>query len=140
EESVPEYSEHGRDHAPGFDPIAEQVALSACRMARRLGAKAIIAPTASGFSARNVARFRPGCAVVAPTNSLAAARRLALSFGVIPVLTEALLNPDKPLWEHVKKLPEMPECEAGDYLVFIGGIPAGRSGITNFVKVEQAGV
>ncbi|RJP31070.1 MAG: pyruvate kinase [Actinobacteria bacterium] len=56
----------------------------ACELARSLGATAIVAPTESGFTARQISRFRPRQPILALTPDGKAARRLALFWGVFP--------------------------------------------------------
>ncbi|MCL6622530.1 MAG: pyruvate kinase, partial [Syntrophobacterales bacterium] len=55
--------------------VEEQVTEAACRLARQVGARAIIAPTLSGATARLVARHRPAAVVVAPAPAAVAGRR-----------------------------------------------------------------
>jgi pyruvate kinase len=118
------------------DPIGARIASGACRVAADLDAAAIIAPTVSGYSARNVARFRPVCPIIAPTASIEVARRLALSSGVLPVLNISPLTVEYGLYEQLKHIPEIPVFEKDDILVFLGGIPSKVKGNTNFIKVE----
>ncbi|MEW6553430.1 MAG: pyruvate kinase [Actinomycetota bacterium] len=66
----------------------EAVCFSACELARQTGARAIVAPTESGFTARQMSRFRPHQPILAPTPRLASARRLTLFWGVYPRLVE----------------------------------------------------
>ena len=64
---------------------------AACTTARDLNAKAIIAVTKSGETARRVSKFRPVEAIVAATPELKTFHQLSLSWGVLPVLA---LNQD----------------------------------------------
>jgi pyruvate kinase len=64
----------------------EAVCFSACGLARQTGATAIVAPTESGFTARQMSRFRPRQPILAPTPDRDTARRLALFWGVYPRL------------------------------------------------------
>jgi len=63
----------------------EAVCMAACELALQVEAKAIVAPTESGFTARQMSRFRPRQPVLAPTPSLRVARMLNLYWGVHPV-------------------------------------------------------
>jgi pyruvate kinase len=64
----------------------EAVCLAACELARQTGATAIVAPTETGFTARQMSRFRPRQPILAPTPDKDTARRLALYWGVYPRL------------------------------------------------------
>jgi pyruvate kinase len=64
----------------------EAVCYAACELARGMQATAIVAPTESGFTARQMSRFRPRQPILAPTPDRQAARRLTLYWGVYPRL------------------------------------------------------
>jgi pyruvate kinase len=68
--------------------VVEAVCFAACELAQQIEARAIVAPTESGFTARQMSRFRPRQPILAPTPSIEVARRLALSWGVQPRLVE----------------------------------------------------
>jgi len=83
-----------RTGEPGPEPAATEpaaaepapmIAHAACAMAARVGARAIVVPTRSGFTARQVARYRPPVAIVALTPDDVVRRRLALVWGVTAV-------------------------------------------------------
>lgn len=71
--------------APDARPVAA-VTGAACRLAGEVGAKAILAATTSGFTARALSRHRPPLPLIAITADPAVARQLALSWGVLSVL------------------------------------------------------
>jgi len=66
--------------------MVEAVCFAACELARQISATAIVAPTDSGFTARQMSRFRPRQPILAPTPELRVVRRLALFWGVYPCL------------------------------------------------------
>jgi pyruvate kinase len=66
--------------------MVEAVCFAACGLARQVGATAIVTPTESGFTARQMSRFRPRQPILAPTPDRDTARRLTLSWGVYPRL------------------------------------------------------
>ncbi len=66
--------------------LVEAVCFAACELAHQIGATAIVAPTESGFTARQMSRFRPRQPIVAPTPEMRVLRRLALYWGVYPRL------------------------------------------------------
>ena len=104
-----------------------------------LSAKAIIALSQSGFTARKVSRFRPNCVIIAATLSEKAYNQLAMNWGVVPVLSE--LQPD-----YLELFAHSVECargtgliKDGDLVVITGGIPVGVSGNTNTMRIEIVG-
>lgn len=66
--------------------IAEAIGQAAARLAEQLQAAAIITLTDSGYTARLISRHRPESVIVAVTASENVARRLAMNWGVIPLL------------------------------------------------------
>ena len=60
------------------------VARTAYLASKRLRVSAIITPTESGFTARNVSRFKPKCPIFAITHNETIIRQLQLSWGVFP--------------------------------------------------------
>lgn len=64
----------------------EAVCFAACELARQTEATAIVAPTESGFTARQMSRFRPRQPILAPTPETEVQRRLSLFWGVYPCL------------------------------------------------------
>jgi len=64
------------------------VAAAAARIARELGARAVIAWSQGGLAARMLSRARPGVPVIAPTPSARTARRLAIVRDVTAVSSD----------------------------------------------------
>lgn len=119
--------------------VADAVSHACCSAAYELDAKAIVAITHSGRTARLVSRFRPGCPIIAPTVSESAVYRLALSWGVTPYLIEEFGNTDE-LFEVSEVLSkEKGHATDGDTIVISCGTPVGMSGTTNTMKVATVG-
>lgn len=72
----------GRGHVG----IAPFIAKAAFHASKELDVAAILTPTESGFTARNVSRFKPGCPILAVTGDAAMVQMLQLVRGVFPVL------------------------------------------------------
>ncbi|MDH3283087.1 MAG: pyruvate kinase, partial [Gammaproteobacteria bacterium] len=62
--------------------VTEAVAQAAITMANHLHAATIIALTETGFTARLISKYRPGCPILAVTTSKRVYRRLAMNWGV----------------------------------------------------------
>jgi pyruvate kinase len=114
----------------------EAVARAACTLAADLDAAAIITCTQSGGTARRVAQYRPRCPILAPTPHAETYRRLALVWGVTP-----LVNPSQPTTDGlidgaVGAAMAAGRVHRGDTVVITAGVPVGRPGMTNVIKVE----
>jgi len=103
-----------------------------------LKAAAIVTYTQSGSTARRLCRHRPPAPILALTPSPATRRRLALSWGITPLMCPPLHD----LAEVSKKaLEEVQRCQLvrpGDVIVVLAGTPLGVPGTTNLLKVERA--
>ncbi len=118
---------------------ADAVSHSSCTMAIDLGAKAIVACSLSGMTARMVSRFRPPVPILGLTTNERTWRRLALSWGVIPAMSEKFTSTDV-LFYIAKKIAEQElNMSEGDKIVITGGDTSGTSGNTSLIKIESIG-
>jgi pyruvate kinase len=115
----------------------EAIALAACEAAEVIGAAAIIAATDSGSTARRVTRFRPRRPIVAVTHKPSTWRQLVLVWGVRPALVEPVPDLDTLVARGVRAAVELGVARPGEQVVVTAGLPLGRSGSTNFLKVVQ---
>ncbi|KGE16285.1 pyruvate kinase [Paenibacillus wynnii] len=115
------------------EAISQSVAISALD----LNAKAIISSTVTGHTARVVSKYRPKSPIIAVTTQERTMRQLALVWGVTPVHGLEASSTDELLETAVKGGIDSGLVTAGDLVVITAGIPLGRSGSTNLVKVTQ---
>jgi len=107
--------------------------------AHDLDAAAILTVTWSGITARNVAKFRPGCPVLACTPDQGAQRQMKLVWGVVPLLTVQDDNTTKLFTHAVEAALESGYVKTGDLVVLTAGVPVGYAGTTNMLKVHVVG-
>lgn len=115
------------------EAISQSVAISALD----LNAKAIISSTVTGHTARVVSKYRPKSPIIAVTTQERTMRQLALVWGVTPVHGLVATSTDELLETAVKGGLDSGLVKGGDLVVITAGIPLGRSGSTNLVKVTQ---
>ena len=114
----------------------DAISHSTCGMAIDLGAKAIVACSLSGATARMVSRFRSPVDIIGLTTDEKTWRRLSLSWGVMPALCEKFTSTDV-LFYSAKKIAEQSlPLEKGDHIVITGGVP-GEPGATSLIKIEN---
>lgn len=107
-----------------------------CTTANDLKAKAIIAVTKHGHTARRMSKFRPSTPIVAATPVEKTYHQLSLSWGVHPVLAR-YQNTSDDLFIHAIDCAKMIDIvQSGDRVVITAGIPLDTSGNTNILKVE----
>jgi len=119
-----------------MDSIDDAITHSACLTAMDLQAKAIVTPTHTGHTARMVARFRPECPVVGLCPNERVRRRLAICWGIVPVLSGEARSTDQILEQSARTAVEKELADRGDVVVITAGVPLGRTGSTNLVKAH----
>lgn len=117
------------------DSIAQSVAYTSLN----LKVSAILAPTESGHTAKTIAKYRPGVSVIAITSSEITARKLALVWGVVPIVAEKVRNTDGILELAVQESLKYGFVSYGDVVVITAGVPVGQAGTTNLMKVHVIG-
>ncbi len=118
-------------------PITDAISDATVMIARNLGARLIVTSTWSGYTAQQVARERPREPILALTSNATTYRRLALTWGVTPVLLAPYQNIDEMFVTINNTLFQLDLAEPGDLVVVTGGVPLGGGGRTNFLKVHQ---
>lgn len=121
--------EHHRD-------IVDAVTFSAVSTAAAVGAKAIIALSESGLTARMVSRYRPAQPVIAMSPKGYVVRQLELVFGCFPTQIEQFTNISGAMSAVRVYMLKNKLAKKGDKVVVAAGIPFGHVGGTNTVKVE----
>ena len=115
----------------------DAISHSTCGMAIDLDAKAIVACSLSGMTARMVSRFRPTVPILGLTTDERSYRRLSLSWGVIPAMCERFSSTDV-LFYTAKKIAETDlGLNKGDKIIITGGDTSGTSGNTSLIKIEH---
>ena len=117
--------------------MTDAISHSTCGMAIDIEAKAIVACSLSGMTARMVSRFRSPVPIIGLTTNEATWRKLSLSWGVIPAMCETFTSTDV-LFYTAKKIAARELCLAkGDHIVITGGDTTGHSGNTNLIKIQE---
>jgi len=120
---------------PSFTPT-DAISQATCEIAWELSAKAIISSTMSGHTARMVAKHRPATPIIAVTPSPETQRRLALVWGVCPLLVSEFAHTDQMIETAVQAVLKEGMVEKGDTVVITAGVPLGGPGRTNMLKVH----
>ena len=110
-----------------------------CEIAAELGAKAIIASTVSGSTARRIASHRPITPIIAPTPRITTYRQLALVWGVHPLLVDQFTDTDAMIVTVVEAARKQGLVQDGDLVIITAGVPVGGAGLTNLLKVHRVG-
>ena len=117
--------------------VADAICSALESTARVLSTPAVVAYTASGFSAERAARERPAVPILALTPHLATARLLALVWGVHPVRVRDVADEHEMVEVACETAVRAGAAQAGDRLVIAAGVPFGTSGTTNMLRVAE---
>lgn len=111
------------------------IAAAAGQVGRTIGAKVIVAFTASGNTALRVARERPEAPVIGITPHMDTARRMAVVWGVHAIVTPEVHS----MTEAVARASRTAVTEGfavpGEEIVVTAGVPFGQAGTTNALRV-----
>ena len=115
----------------------DAISHATCGMAIDIDARAIAVCSLSGMTVRMVSRFRCPIDILGVTTDEKAWRKLALSWGVTPVMSEVFQSLDVLFYTAGKLAKATFGLNKGDPIVITGGITNGSSGNTNLIKVER---
>jgi pyruvate kinase len=113
------------------------VAAAAADIADAIGASAIVAYTASGTTALRAARKRPKVPILSLSPNAQTARQLALLWGAHSIVSPDITSYDDMVERAKARAIEEGFAATGDRIVIIAGIPFGRQGSTNNVRVAR---
>jgi len=114
----------------------DAISHATCGMAIDIEARAIAVCSLSGMTARMVSRFRCPIDILGVTADEKTWRKLALSWGVTPVMSEMFNSLDVLFYTAQKLAKKEFSLNKGDRIVITGGVTNGSSGNTNLIKVE----
>jgi pyruvate kinase len=104
-----------------------------------VGAKFLVAFTQSGDSARRMSRLRSPIPILALTPDRGTYNRLALSWGVEPMITPVVSHTDEMVKQVDGLLLESKRTTIGDNVIIVAGSPPGIPGSTNAMRVHRMG-
>lgn len=135
-ESAIDYSKSFSSSGFTIKNSVDAISHSTACMAIDIKAKGIVVCSISGSTARMVSRFRAPIDILGMTTNEKTWRKLALSWGVTPIITERVNSIDVLFYMATKAAKEVFKLKRGDQLVITGGIINGESGNTNLIKLE----
>lgn len=114
----------------------DAISHATCGMAIDIEAKGIAVCTLSGITARMISRFRSPVDILGITTNEKTWRKLALSWGVTPVMCEEFNSTDVLFYTAKKLARQNLTLKKGERIVITGGMTNGKSGNTNLIKIE----
>ena len=114
----------------------DAVSHSTCALSIDIDARLIVVCTRSGATARLVSRFRSPKPIIGMTTEERVWRKLSLSWGVFPMMSEEFQSTDVLFYHAIVAARNSGMAQKGDSIVITGGLPNGKSGNTNLIKLE----
>jgi pyruvate kinase len=124
-------------HTPPSANIPDAIGWAARSVAGLLDVAAMVAYTSSGSSALRMARERPRAPIIGMTPLRATARRLALAWGVYPVLCHDVVDVAEMTELAVQTAEKLEFAKPGETIVIAAGMPFGSPGSTNLLRIAQ---
>ncbi|MGP1489010.1 MAG: pyruvate kinase [Peptoanaerobacter stomatis] len=118
--------------------ITNAISHATCTTAMDLKAKAIITATSGGYTARMVSSYRPFAPIIASTNDEKTYRQMSLYWGVFAILNTESGSAEDVIDSSIQLSLEKNAIDAGDLVVITAGVPVGKSGTTNLLRVHIA--
>ena len=117
--------------------VSDAITLAARQVAQTVSASCIITYTTSGSTTLRAARERPSVPILCVTSSIATARRLAMAWGVhsVHIAEEERFSAVVRRALDVSKSQGF--AESGDQIVITAGVPMGKPGSTNVLRIER---
>jgi pyruvate kinase len=142
--------QHMRDNRPphlntppanekGQEAVSDAIAQATFDISQALTLKAIITSTLTGYTARRVARERPNTPILCVTPNEVTFRRMALVWGVTPLLTPQFNTIDEMIGIVARAARDHELVRRDDLVTIIAGVPFGIGGQTNFLKIHRIG-
>lgn len=140
---IAEFTEKGIDYKQWFLSTEfrirnniDAVSHSTCSMAVDTNAKCIVVASMSGQTARMVSRFRCPVDIIGMTTDEKAWRKLNLSWGLTPILSEEFSSVEVLFYKELCEAKRIKNLKKGDNVILTGGKINGRPGNTNMIKLE----
>ena len=124
-------------HAPRTKGGA--ITKAAAEVGEVLNAKYLVTFTQSGDSARRISRLRSRLPILAITPEEGTYNRLALSWGIEPMISPMVKHTDDMVLQADRILIESKRAAIGEQVMIIAGAPPGIPGSTNAMRVHTVG-
>jgi pyruvate kinase len=135
-EGDPEFWEYFKQIALPYDAPEDGISGAVRGIAAKLGVKAVLGYTKTGSTVQRISRERPPCKVVGLTPDNRTASRLALSWGVVPIVMTDPVDFNDMLASIQDVAKDKLGLISGDVVMISAGVPFGRPGTTNTINIS----
>jgi pyruvate kinase len=117
--------------------LTDSVCFSACRLAQRTHAAAIVAMSFSGYTGYKVSSWRPKANVFVFTGNKRILTQMNLVWGVKAFYYDKMVSTDQTIADIRYELKKRGFIKDGEYLINIASMPINEQGMTNMVKISK---
>ena len=117
--------------------ISDSICYQASEIANQVGAKAILAFTASGYNAQKISSNRPNAHICVFTYNRQLLNTLSLIWGVLGFYYNKFDSTDNTIQETQDILIDEKIIKSGDFVINIASMPIKEKGMTNMLKLEK---
>ena len=117
--------------------IDDALGKASCIIAEQIDAAAIVALTHSGYTAKNISKYRPGKPILALTDMTEVLRELSLCWGVMPISVPEKESPEDVFVSLGAFVKDLDFINDGNYLVFVAGLASEKLTPENMVKISR---
>lgn len=118
--------------------ISDSICYNACRLAKRVEAKAIITMTFSGYTGFKVSSQRPRARTYCFTGNRKILTLMSLVWGVKAFYYDKMVSTDHTIADIKYILKKQGYIAEGDNIINIASIPIAEQGMTNMLKLSKA--
>ncbi|MEW7008059.1 MULTISPECIES: pyruvate kinase [unclassified Lentilitoribacter] len=129
---------HAQRAAPD-ETAADAISLAARQTAETLDLPVIVCYTSSGATGIRASRERPNTPIIALTPVLQTARRMTIVWAVHPVVTATAKDLDDMVDRACRISEDEGFAKSGDQVIITAGVPLGRVGTTNMLRIANVG-
>jgi pyruvate kinase len=106
-----------------------------CEIAHNREVAAILTATLSGHTARMISRYRPKQPIIGVTTVPETYRRMGLIWGVQPIMCPVAETIDDTMANSMNAARDSNLIQPGDTVILTGGVPVGKAGYTNLMRI-----
>lgn len=118
--------------------ISDSICYNACRLAKRVGAKAIITMTFSGYTGFKVSSQRPRATTFVFTGNRKILSQMKLVWGVKAFYYDKMVSTDHTIADIKYILKKSGMIKDGDIIINIASMPISEQGMSNMLKLSRA--
>lgn len=126
-------------HIDQLSDRTSAVTNAAITTAYNVGATAIITVTESGKTAQALSKLRSSIPIIAVVANEKLFNQLSINWGITPVMGYRFNSIEELYRESIRLSRQTGLISDGDTVILVAGLPVGRSGGTNMIKVETVG-